>query len=145
MTDTPSERFVGQPAQRVVSTLQFSVFDEGFGERVLAGSGLETSDEESGRYVAAFDGAAYSLELIRHPVRILSTSNDLATSARHMLAATRDVACWSMSDFDNARAATTDCQLLKTQVGVSIQVGEGAAGHAAHAIRKSPGSYLGIY
>ena len=56
--DTPSERFVGEPAQGVVGALQFSVFDEGFGERVLAGSGLESGDEESGGYVAACDGAA---------------------------------------------------------------------------------------
>jgi hypothetical protein len=44
--DAAPEGFVAEPAERMVGALQLAVFDEGFGEGVMADSGLETDGEQ---------------------------------------------------------------------------------------------------
>jgi len=57
-TDPPPKRFVGEPAQGVEGAQQLPVLQHGLGERMLAGAGLESGDQQCGRDVAMFERSA---------------------------------------------------------------------------------------
>jgi hypothetical protein len=44
--DPPPENLVGEPAQRMEDAQQLAVLDQGLGQGVLAGAGLEPCDEQ---------------------------------------------------------------------------------------------------
>jgi hypothetical protein len=53
--DAPTEGLVGEPAQGVHGAQQLAVLEQGPGQRVLAGTGLEAGDEQGGGDVAEFE------------------------------------------------------------------------------------------
>lgn len=66
--DAPPESLVGEPAEGVVGALQLAVLDQGFGQGVLAGSGLEAGHEQGGRDVAGPDGPGDAEQVVPVPV-----------------------------------------------------------------------------
>ncbi len=54
--DATAEGLVGEPAEAVEGAQQLAVLQHGFGQRVLAGTGLEPGDEQGSRHVAPREG-----------------------------------------------------------------------------------------
>ena len=62
--DPPAESLVGEPAQGVEGAQQLAVLDQGFGQGVLAGAGLELGYEQGGRYVALLEGPSDAQQVV---------------------------------------------------------------------------------